>query len=112
VIVKEYIHETSADFDINRLQMMMKHRGILNRLQIYVTDPHMANYVNGILVDLSAAWVLPLAQAVGLKGYSIDHQLYHLQRCILSHHNKLEKGVQRSEIVKEKWDQFMKEKSG
>jgi hypothetical protein len=109
VIVKEFIRETSADFDFNRLQMMMNHRQILNRLQIYVTDIHLANYVNGILVGLSAAWVLP--QVAGLRGHKVEDQLYYLQRSILQHYNKLKVGPPpQPRLVKKEWDQLMEEK--
>jgi hypothetical protein len=109
VIVKEFIHETSADFDFDRLEKMMKHRQILNRLQIYVTDMHLANYSNGILVDLSGAWVLP--QVYGLRGHNIEDQFYYLQRAILQHQNKLKVGPPPQPwLVKKEWDQLMEEK--
>lgn len=109
VIVKEFIRETSAGFDFYCLQKMVRHRQILNRLQIYVTDIHLANYVNGILVDLSAAWVLP--QVDGLRGHNIEYQLYYLQRSVLQHYNKLELGPPpQPRLVKKKWDQLMEER--
>jgi hypothetical protein len=110
VIAKKLYHGEAFPLDLDAINMMMRHRKKLNSLDIYVTDIKENNYVGGLLVDLSAAWVLPLVKPhKRIQSSSMKHQHYKLQQAILMAHNRIPLRMATIQTIECGWTKLLQE---
>jgi hypothetical protein len=106
VIVKKLVEGPHFNFSLVSPEQMIKHRSILNRLQIYDTDIRQENFLAGRLADLSATYVL--SDLMHLQSYDINDQCRQLKGAILRHHGIFANmGLPSSELVEQEWELFL-----
>jgi hypothetical protein len=108
VIAKKLLQGEPFPLDLEHIDMMKGDLKKLSCLEIYVTDIHEKNYVGAKLVDLSAAWVMPLVEPhERVQSYKTEHQLYQLQLAILENHHRLPIGIPAPGVVEREWKRLL-----
>ncbi|KFZ04712.1 hypothetical protein V501_09049 [Pseudogymnoascus sp. VKM F-4519 (FW-2642)] len=105
VIVKKLMLPLQFDFSKVTPRDMIRHRDILDRLQIYDTDIRAENFLSGRLADLSACYVLP--EITRSDIYNIQDQRPRLKQTVLRHLELLSSVKNEPlKVIEDAWNQL------
>ncbi|OBT73495.1 hypothetical protein VF21_07243 [Pseudogymnoascus sp. 05NY08] len=104
-IVKKLMPSLPFDFSKVTPRDMIRHRDILDRLEIYDIDIRAENFLSGRLADLSACYILPGIVCSDMNN--IQDQRPRLKQAVLRHLGLLSSvKIEPPEIVEDAWNQL------